>query len=343
MRASACGLLKSNHGQEAGISQAQKQDAAGGNRRSIPDDAREHFWLAPDRHAIRRIDFPVASTARGSLLFLPGRGDAYEKYLETLAHWQSGGWQVTALDWRGQAGSGRLGRDHVAGHVDDFGTWVGDLAAFWKQWVEENPAPHVLVGHSMGGHLVLRAVAEEAVIPDGLVLSAPMLGFVAKFLPMSWLHGIAWLMTRIGDPARLAWKWSEKPLELPKDRPNLLTHDPERYADEIWWRQRRPEIAMGPGSWGWVERAYASMRALQRPGVLEAVSVPTYVIATSEDRLVDPLAIARAVARIPGAEALLFGSEARHEILREVDAVRDRALAGIDGFLEKLKTGQIRA
>ena len=35
----------------------------------------------------------------------------------------------------------------------------------------------------MGGHLVLRAVAEGAVRPDALVLSAPMLGFLPEFLP----------------------------------------------------------------------------------------------------------------------------------------------------------------
>ena len=56
----------------------------------------------------------------GSILFLPGRGDAYEKYLETLGQWREAGWQVTAADWRGQAGSGRLGADAVTGHVGDF-------------------------------------------------------------------------------------------------------------------------------------------------------------------------------------------------------------------------------
>ena len=40
---------------------------------------------------------------------MPGRGDAYEKYLETFEHWRLRGWSVTAADWRGQAGSGRLG------------------------------------------------------------------------------------------------------------------------------------------------------------------------------------------------------------------------------------------
>jgi lysophospholipase len=55
------------------------------DRRAIPPHAQEGTWQAADGHAIRRIDWPGAGhAARGSILFLPGRGDFYEKYLETL-------------------------------------------------------------------------------------------------------------------------------------------------------------------------------------------------------------------------------------------------------------------
>lgn len=286
---------------------------------------------------IRRIDWPPpADGAKGSILFLPGRGDCYEKYLETLDHWARQGWRVTASDWRGQAGSGRLGADAVTGHIEDFSIWIGDLAHLWRGWVEETPGPHVLAAHSMGGHLVLRAAGEKAVDPDGLVLSAPMLGFHPAFVPDAIMHGVAKFMAGVGDRRRPAWKWSEKPGELPQGRALLLTHDPDRYADEQWWRQHRPELVMGPGSWGWVERAYASTRVMDRPGFLEAIDIPVYIVATDNDRLVDYHAIARAVRRLPQAELFLFDKKAHHEILREEDAIRDQAVAGIDGFLASL-------
>ena len=58
---------------------------------------------------------------------------------------------MTASDWRGQAGSGRLGKDHVTGHVEDFSIWVDDLAALWLHDAEHAGSEVVLqVVHHAG-------------------------------------------------------------------------------------------------------------------------------------------------------------------------------------------------
>ncbi|MGE3693573.1 MAG: alpha/beta hydrolase, partial [Novosphingobium sp.] len=257
------------------------------DRRAIPCEAVETKWQATDGASIRRIDWLIPhGLCRGSILFLPGRGDCYEKYLETLDYWHRHGWRVTASDWRGQAGSGRLGLDAVTGHIDDFATWVDDLAQLWALWRKNTPAPHVLAGHSMGGHLVLRALAERRVDPVAAILVAPMLGFLPAWIPNGAKHALARLMVKIGDSRRPAWKWSEKPGALPAGRHRLLTNDDQRYADEVWWREHRPELVMGPGSWGWLERACASIAGLNAPDLLEAVDVPVQMLATSADKLV---------------------------------------------------------
>ena len=310
---------------------------AASNRRAFPADAHETIWSAPDGHPVRRVDWSApAGSPRGALLFLPGRGDFIEKYLETLGHWSAQGWAVTALDWRGQGGSGRLGGDAATGHVEDFALWVADLAAFWRQWWTERPEPRVIAAHSMGGHLALRAVAEARIDPAALVLSAPMLGLIGR-LPNLAMHQIARAMAAFGDPRRAAWKWRDTPGEAKRAwRAKLLTHDLDRYADEIWWREQRPDLVMGPGSWRWVERAYASMREIEKPGVLECVTIPVFLVASTADRLVSFAAIERAARRMPRAELVRFGPEAAHEILREADPVRDKALRRIDDFLDRV-------
>ena len=307
------------------------------NRRAIPDAAREATWAAADGHAIRRIDWPCANPSpRGSILFLPGRGDFYEKYLETLDQWHEAGWRVTASDWRGQAGSGRLGSDAFTGHIGDFGIWVDDLASLWQSWTAETPGPHVLAAHSMGGHIVLRALAEKRIAPDAVVLSAPMTGMSGPSLPLAVLRAVAGVMCKVGDPLRQAWKWSEKPGVLPANRDKLLTHDADRYADEQWWREHRPELVMGPASWRWVERAYASWMMLEAPGALEKVDVPVLIISTAADKLVSHPANLRAAARLPRGELIALGDEAFHEVLREADPVRDALMAAIDAFLSRV-------
>ncbi len=306
------------------------------DRRSIPAAARETRWRAPGGHAVRRIDWDPASGAapRGSILFLPGRGDFYEKYLETLDGWSGQGWRVTASDWRGQAGSGRMSADPLIGDIADFAVWIEDLAALWREWKAQTPAPHVLIGHSMGGHLILRALAERCVDPAAMVLSAPMLGFVSA-IPASIQHLASRLMCRIGNPARAAWKSSEKPGSPTAGRAELLTFDPDRYEDEMWWRDARPELLIGPASWRWVERAAASVEGLNAPGVLEAVTTPVLLLAARHDQLVTWSAIERAAQRLPDGELVSWGEEARHKLLREADVVRDAVLAAIDAFLAR--------
>ena len=195
----------------------------------LPEGCVEQLWTTPDGWPIRRVDLFPSRHARGSLLFMPGRGDFYEKYLESLTEWRDAGWHVTSMDWRGQAGSGRLGTDPLTGHVDDFGIWIEDLAAFWSQWRAERAGPVALIGHSMGGHLCLRALVEGRVDPAALVLSAPMLGYAAGGAPMWAQKALGWFKLRTGDPRRPAWKGGEKPASSLHARKGLLTHDARRY------------------------------------------------------------------------------------------------------------------
>jgi lysophospholipase len=199
-----------------------------------------------------------------------------------------------------------------------------------------------MVGHSMGGHLALRAVADGRVRPDALVLSAPMLGFVTP-IPQGLQGVFGRLMCRIGDPARPAWSGGERPGDTAATRENTLTHDPDRYADELWWRAQRPELDMGPASWDWVRKASESISHLARPGLLESVAVPVLVLAARYDLLVSPPAIRRAAARLPDVELVEFGREAAHELLREADPVRNRVLAVIERFLARVAPPLVNA
>lgn len=298
-------------------------------RRAIPAAARITQWHAPDGWALRRFDWPGAG--RGRILWQGGRGDIFEKYLELFAHWHAAGWSVTSLDWRGQGGSGRLAATPNVGHIADFADYIADLRAFWAAWAAEAPGARVLMGHSMGGHLVLRGVTEGAATPDALVLSAPMLGLKGP-LGARMSERLAHSIAATGNPARAAWRRNEKPGTM-MSRQQLLTYDPDRYEDELWWQAAKPELVLGPPSWRWVAQAFTSTRLLRQDARLGALALPVLLIVPLHDELVDARAALAVAKRLPDARLLTFGKEAAHEILREADPARARAVAEIDAFL----------
>lgn len=306
---------------------------SGFDRRAWPEGGLLDYWTAADGWALRR--YRLGTGTRGRMMVMGGRGDMIEKFLEVIAHWAGRGWAVTSFDWRGQGGSGRLTDDPLTGHIGDFATWIADLAAIAADWgAEPGQGPRVMIGHSMGGHLLLRALAEGAVRPDATVLTAPMLGLRSAPLP-GWLaEGIARAMCGLGRAKHMAWTQREESDRHRRIREKRLTHSPEHYADELWWREYHRGIALGPPSWNWVAQAFASTRQLGADPALAALRVPMLVLATDADQLVSTPAIRRIAARLPTARLHVYGREAAHEILRELDPVRLDALARIDGFLD---------
>lgn len=303
------------------------------DRRAWPMNGRLDYWHAPDGWPLRR--YRLGEGARGRMLLLGGRGDMIEKYLEVIHHWAERGWAVTAFDWRGQGGSGRLTPDPLCGHIDDFSQWTADLDAIAADWRAEGSGPTAIVAHSMGGHLLLRALAEGMTPPDAAVTVAPMMGVHSAPLPIWMASAIAETMCALGFSARQAWTQKEDSEWRRALRRKRLTHDPERYADELWWRDHSRDVALGPPSWRWVAQALQSTRALERGKGLERIAVPLLILAARVDRLVSTPAIVRIAARIPGARLHVYGPEAAHEILRELDPVRLDALRRIDSFLDQ--------
>lgn len=302
-------------------------------RRSLPPGARVTRWKARDGWELRCLAWPPPAgvPVRGSMLFLGGRGDIFEKYLEAMGHWHARGWTITSFDWRGQGGSGRYETPAPCGHIPNFDLFESDVQDFHAEWAAAVPGPHIVLGHSMGGHLVLRALVERRMTPDAAVLIAPMLGLKS---PLGAWAGerLARLLGGVGDSSRPAWEGNERPATS-APREVLLTHDADRYSDELWWHDRHPDLVTGPPSWRWVIEAFRSTRILRNSAALRTTRVPVLALIAEADGLVDPKAAIATVAKLPDARAVRFGPEAAHELLREEDRVRNRAIGEIDLFL----------
>ncbi len=299
-------------------------------RRTLPDGMTVDMVPMRDGWRVRRLH-RAASGTQGSILFVNGRGDFAEKYAETYHDWADAGWGLATFDHRGQGGSGRFLADRQKGHAPGFDLWRGDIAEH-AAWFKANfPAPHYAVAHSMGGHLMLRHLEARPSDFDRAVLLSPMCGLAAKPIGPTLARLVAGLAGILG----LAESYAPGGGPIKRDpgglRASTLTHDAERYSDEAWWIDHRPELEIGSVTNGWLASAFASIDALHAPGVVERVTLPLLVLAAGDEALVDNAATARAVARIPGATMEIFAN-AGHELIREVDPIRDSALARVSAF-----------
>jgi lysophospholipase len=300
------------------------------DRRALPAEAQVTRWQAADGWALRIMEWPQRnSRGRGSLVFANGRGDFIEKYIEPLAYWHARGWNILAFDWRGQGGSaGTIRR----GHLDSFDPLVADGAALLEYWLARYPEPHVAVAHSMGGHLLLRILAEHSVPIAATVLVAPMIRINARPIPHNAGRLISRLLANVGLRRVPAWEQNERPSLPGASRQAYLTSCPHRYADELRWKAQQPAYNLGPPSWGWLDAAYRSIDGLTLAR-LKRIEGPILMLGTDRDRLVSPTAIRKAAEALPGAELHMY-PKAGHELLRESDPVRLDALARIDRFFD---------
>lgn len=277
---------------------------------------------------------------RGTVLLLPGRTEYLEKYAPFAAELTGRGFSVASLDWRGQGLSDRDPDALRLGHVDAFGDYQQDLAALdrWQAEKLGEAGPRLLIAHSMGGCIGLRALLDGALSddgarPDAAVFSAPMWGLALPRAAQGPARLLARLASRFGFAHRRArGSASEKTYVL--DEPfdgNALVSDPA-----VWTRFRkeaaaRPELTLGSPTFGWIDAAFREMRALERAGPLP---VPSLLLLGEEEAVVSPAAI-RARAAAPDAALAAF-PQARHEPLMETPAtplgrsVRDALDAFID-------------
>lgn len=299
-------------------------------RRTLPADAVMDEWRAADGFALRRMTWAPEGASRGALMFIGGRGDFIEKYLECYAYWRAAGWTVTTFDWRGQ---GRSRGQIRLGNYATFDDLIDDLAALTIDWRAVSPeGPHAAIAHSMGAHLLLRAMVDRQPALDAAVLVAPMIGVNSYPMPAWLAPQIAEFMCLVGQRDETVWKLDPAHSRLGGGRNRNLTSSAERYADELFWWEDEPGMNLGPPSWGWLRAAYRSAAKGFTPAKLARVTTPVLIVATERDRLVSASAIRDAAAALPNAR-IEWVNEAAHEILREVDPIRLDALARIDAFL----------
>jgi lysophospholipase len=263
----------------------------------------------------------ASGTARGSVVLLGGRGEFVEKYAtEVVSELLSRGFAVLSMDWRGQGLSSRLLADQDKGHIDDFATYVADLKLFFDTVLEPaTPRPVIALAHSMGGHIVLRAIAEHGPGPlAAAMLVSPMIGLTREVL----LRRVLAIVPKVRCLDERYLFGSGPYVTVSRSFAiNDLTHDERHFRFTDQWFSADPRLALGGVTIGWARQALRSMHRAHTAGYFEHIPLPIMLLSGSEDTVVDIASHEAVAARLAHVEWVLLRG-ARHEIMMETDPIR---------------------
>jgi len=252
-----------------------------------------------------------AASPRAAILVVHGLGEHSGRHASTAAVLAGAGFAVHAIDYRGH---GRSEGRRV--HVDDVDDYVADVQAGLTEARRRSPGVSVfLLGHSQGGLVGLKLALDHPAAVDGLVVTSPFLAVHPASRPSSAVRAMARVLVRVAPRVPMPTK-----IDV-----TLLSRDTtvgEAYA--------RDPLVSHAASAGWLRaigQAQREVRARARE-----LSVPTLLMASGSDRLVDP-EVTRMFVRDTDPEAVEFvwWDGFYHEMLNDLG--REQVLARIVGWL----------
>lgn len=254
--------------------------------------------------------------ARGQVLIVHGLGEHGGRYAHVASALHAHGWAVTAYDQRGHGRSGGARGDIAAPD-----SLLLDLAGVIDALRAEHPGPLVLLGHSLGGLVAARFVAESlqpaparwARPVEALVLSSPALDPGVNALQKLLLAVVPRLLPhlRVGNGLDPAWI-SRDPAVVQAYNDDPLVHDRVSGLLGRFIADAGPQVLAAAARW----------------------AVPTLLMWGGADRCVRPAGSATFAAAAP-ARALTAREwpGLAHEIFNEPE--KEEVLAALDAWLDQ--------
>jgi lysophospholipase len=298
----------------------------------VPENVITGTLKTPDGAELRFARWGPPAGRKGTVCVFTGRGEAIEKYFETVRDLRDRGFSVAVMDWRGQGHSSRRLRDPRKGYVRNFSDYEIDVDTFVQQVVlPDCPPPFFALAHSMGGAVMLRVAHAGKRWFDRMVLSAPMIdlpghrtGFPARALLRT--------LRLFGQGGRYVPGGTEKLVGTEPFVTNPVTSDPVRYARNAAILEEDPTLGIAGPTVAWADEAFKAMHTFRRTHYPSEIRQPLLMLAASNDTIVSTPAIEEFAYHLRAGSHLVIAG-AKHEILQEQDRYREQFWAAFDAFV----------
>ena len=270
---------------------------------------------------------------KGAIVILHGKSESMIKYAEVIYDLRDLGYSIYLMDLRGMGFSERLlDNDTDKIYVGSFNDYITDMKTFADTVVKAKPhTKTVIVAHSLGGAIAARYLE---LFPDdfnGAVLSSPMLTINTQPYTQLEAYLLAAISTRHGHGTDyIPGGGPYTPETFVEDTD---THSYVRYVMERDLFNDYPQIRLGDVTYNWVKQAMELGWAAQFDA--RAITVPVLLFQAEDDTVVKPEG-QNYLCRHAQDGTKIFFYGARHEILMEIDPIRDVAMNYIRDFIEGL-------
>lgn len=296
-----------------------------------PPDIRAVQLITTDRVHLRAA-IATPRRPKGTVLIAGGRAEFIERYFETMNDIMKMGYAVATFDWRGQGGSDRLIPDKTRGYVKSFADYDSDIDTVYSRLlVAHCPRPFYGLGHSTGGHLMIRALRGKKWL-DKAVLSAPLMGFHYGAWPKPIARTLAASAVRLGLKTGFIPGVSKLPYHAGDFAGNPLTSDRKRWDRDMLTLEQHPELGLGGPTYGWLHAAFKSFDEMRHWPETQGPSCPSLIVMAGLDEVVNNDATKDFLARAPGFSSLTLANS-KHEILNEKNVIRESFLAAFEAFI----------
>ncbi len=291
--------------------------------------------------------YPQGKPPSAVIVCLGGLSEFSEKYFETANDMLNRGYAFWILDWQYQGRSGRLAKYPHRRHSDGFDSDIDDLRKFVDDYIlpaavhpDVGRIPLIMLGHSMGGNIGLRFLAQYPKRFDAAAFTAPFLGIHNFSAGMKlFASAVSFITPLIGKsyvPGGTGWKETFRK----SDGTDKFSTDPVRDTIHNFWSKTDSALQVGQPTFGWVIEALKSCKILSRPQTMNAIQIPVLIATAGQDKIVDNDAIRHAAAHLPKGQ-LIEIKGAHHEILMERDEYRGIFFNAFDKMVEQHKIATI--
>jgi lysophospholipase len=217
--------------------------------------------------------------SKAVIVMVHGAMEHHRRYQWLIDKWRLAGFHVVMGDLPGQG----MATSSRKGHITTFNEYLIEVKK-WIRAAKQLNLPVFLLGHSMGGLIVIRLLQEERIDIDGVILSSPCLGLVTY--PAKLLNGIS-IGLNVVIPSLKMNSGISVEMATRNEEVRIVDKNDPLYVKKVsirWYRELLKAMRL----------AFSQIDQVQ--------DIPILVMQASEDKIVDKQVVKEWVNNVPLSE-----------------------------------------